>query len=122
MKKSLKIAFIVCLALGIALQNFPEGAIVSLPLRAEGMKKGRTFIYGVLSGIVEPIGAAVTVAAAGLIIPAMPYLLSFAAGAMIYVTVSELIPEIYADGGSEAGTAAYSAGFLLMMILDVALG
>ena len=110
------------LAVGIAIQNFPEGAIISMPLHASGMSRARSFAFGTLSGIVEPIGAAVTVAAAGLIIPAMPYLLSFAAGAMIYVTVSELIPEIYADGGSEAGTAAYSAGFLLMMILDVALG
>lgn len=110
------------LAVGIAIQNFPEGAIISMPLHASGMSRARSFAFGTLSGIVEPIGAAVTVAAAGLIIPAMPYLLSFAAGAMIYVTVSELIPEIYADGSSEAGTAAYSAGFLLMMILDVALG
>lgn len=110
------------LAVGIAVQNFPEGAIISMPLHASGMSRARSFAFGTLSGIVEPIGAALTVAAAGLIIPAMPYLLSFAAGAMIYVTISELIPDIYADGAPEAATAAYSAGFLLMMILDVAFG
>ncbi len=110
------------LAVGIAVQNFPEGAIISMPLHASGMSRARSFIFGTLSGTVEPIGAVLTVAAAGLIIPAMPYLLSFAAGAMIYVTVSELIPDIYSDGSAVSATAAYSAGFLLMMILDVACG
>ena len=80
--------------MGIAIQNFPEGAIISLPLKAEGMKKGKAFVYGVLSGAVEPIGAFLTILAAGLIIPALPYLLSFAAGAMMYVVVEELIPEM----------------------------
>ena len=84
----------LALALGIAIQNFPEGAIVSMPLRAEGMSKGRTFFYGVLSGVVEPIAAAVTIVAAGAVVPVMPYLLAFAAGAMMYVVVEELIPEM----------------------------
>lgn len=84
----------LALALGIAIQNFPEGAIVSMPLRAEGMSKGKTFLYGVLSGVVEPIAAAVTIVAAGTVVPVMPYLLAFAAGAMMYVVVEELIPEM----------------------------
>ena len=110
------------LAFGIAIQNFPEGAIVSMPLRAEGMSKGKTFLFGVLSGIVEPLAAAVTVFAAGAVVPVMPYLLAFAAGAMMYVVVEELIPEMSEGKHSNRGTIAFSLGFVLMMILDVALG
>ncbi len=112
----------LALAIGIAIQNFPEGAIISMPLKAEGMTKSKAFIAGVISGAVEPLGALLTVAAAGLIVPAMPYLLSFAAGAMIYVVVEELIPEMSAGEHSNIGTIAFAAGFTAMMILDVALG
>lgn len=112
----------LALALGIAIQNFPEGAIVSMPLKAEGMKKGKTFLFGVLSGVVEPIAAAATILAAGAVVPIMPYLLAFAAGAMMYVVVEELIPEMSAGKHSNWGTIAFSLGFVLMMILDVALG
>ena len=112
----------LALALGIAIQNFPEGAIVSMPLLAEGMPKGKTFLYGMLSGIVEPIGALLVIAASGLLIPAMPYLLSFAAGAMIYVVVEELIPEMSEGEHSNIGTICFAAGFVLMMALDVGLG
>ena len=112
----------LALSIGIAIQNFPEGAIISMPLRAEGMKKSKAFLGGTLSGIVEPIGAAVTILAAGLIVPALPYLLSFAAGAMIYVVVEELIPEMSAGEHSNIGTLFFGVGFCLMMILDVALG
>ena len=112
----------LALALGIAIQNFPEGAIVSMPLRAEGMQKGKTFLFGVLSGIVEPIAAAVTVLAAGFVVPIMPYLLAFAAGAMMYVVVEELIPEMSEGKHSNWATIAFSLGFMLMMILDVTLG
>ncbi len=110
------------LALGIAIQNFPEGAIVSMPLRAEGMDKGKTFLFGVLSGIVEPAAAFITILAAGAVVPVMPYLLAFAAGAMMYVVVEELIPEMSEGKHSNWGTIAFSLGFVLMMILDVALG
>ena len=110
------------LALGIAIQNFPEGAIISMPLRAEGESKGRAFAGGVLSGIVEPIGALITILAAGVIVPALPYLLSFAAGAMIYVVVEELIPEMSAGEHSNIGTVFFAVGFSIMMVLDVALG
>ena len=112
----------LALALGIAIQNFPEGAIVSMPLKAEGMNKGKTFLFGVLSGIVEPIAAAVTLLAAGAVVPIMPYLLAFAAGAMLYVVVEELIPEMSEGKHSNWGTIAFSLGFVLMMALDVALG
>ncbi len=112
----------LALALGIAIQNFPEGAIVSMPLRVEGMDKGRTFLFGVLSGVVEPIAALVTILAAGAVVPIMPYLLAFAAGAMMYVVVEELIPEMSEGAHSNLGTIAFSLGFVLMMILDVALG
>ena len=112
----------LALALGIAIQNFPAGAIVSMPLRAEGMQKGKTFLFGVLSGIVEPIAAAVTVLAAGFVVPIMPYLLAFAAGAMMYVVVEELIPEMSEGKHSNWATIAFSLGFVLMMILDVTLG
>lgn len=112
----------LALAIGIAIQNFPEGAIVSMPLRAEGMDKRRTFLFGVLSGIVEPAAAFITILAAGAVVPFMPYLLSFAAGAMMYVVVEELIPEMSEGSHSNLGTIAFSSGFVLMMILDVALG
>lgn len=112
----------LALSLGIAIQNFPEGAIISMPLRAEGMKKGRAFWGGVLSGIVEPIGAVLTILAASVIVPALPYLLSFAAGAMLYVVVEELIPEMSQGRHSNIGTIFFAVGFSLMMILDVALG
>lgn len=112
----------LALSIGIAIQNFPEGAIISMPLCAEGMKKSKAFAGGALSGIVEPVGAAVTILAAGLIVPALPYLLSFAAGAMIYVSVEELIPEMSTGEHSNIGTLFFSVGFCLMMILDVAFG
>ena len=110
------------LALGIALQNFPEGAIVSMPLRAAGMPKAKTFWYGVLSGAVEPIASLVTILAAGAIVSVLPYSLAFAAGAMFYVVVEELIPEMSEGKHSNIGTIAFSLGFVLMMVLDVALG
>ena len=110
------------LSLGIAIQNFPEGAIISMPLRAEGESKGRAFFGGVLSGVVEPIGAVLTILAAQMVIPALPYFLSFAAGAMLYVVVEELIPEANLDAHSHAGTYGVMIGFLIMMIMDVALG
>ena len=110
------------LALGIATQNFPEGAIVSMPLLAEGMPKNRTFLMGVLSGAVEPIAAVITIIAAGLVTPVMPYFLAFAAGAMMYVVVEELIPEMSEGKHSNVGTIAFASGFVLMMILDVTLG
>ena len=112
----------LALSLGIAIQNFPEGAIISLPLRAEGMKKGRAFWGGVLSGIVEPIGAVLTILAAGIVVPALPYLLSFAAGAMLYVVVEELIPEMSQGQHSNIGAVFFAGGFSVMMVLDVALG
>lgn len=112
----------LALSLGIAIQNFPEGAIISMPLRAEGMKKGRAFLSGVLSGIVEPLGAVLTILAAQFVIPALPYLLSFAAGAMLYVVVEELIPEMSAGKHSNIGTVFFALGFSVMMVLDVVLG
>ena len=112
----------LALALGIAIQDFPEGAIVSMPLRAEGMPKGRTFLYGVLSGAVEPIASLITILAASAVVPVLPYFLAFAAGAMMYVVVEELIPEMSEGKHSNWGTVAFAVGFVLMMILDVALG
>ena len=112
----------LALSIGIAIQNFPEGAIISMPLRAEGQRKGRAFLGGVLSGVVEPIGAALTILAAQLVTPALPYLLSFAAGAMLYVVVEELIPEMSQGRHSNLGTVCFAAGFSVMMVLDVALG
>ena len=112
----------LALSLGIAIQNFPEGAIISMPLRAEGESKRKAFMGGVLSGVVEPIGAVMTILAAQLVIPALPYLLSFAAGAMLYVVVEELIPEMSQGQHSNIGTLFFALGFSLMMILDVALG
>ena len=115
-------AGVLALSLGIAIQNFPEGAIISMPLRAEGVSKSGAFLRGALSGIVEPIGALITLAAAKLVLPALPYFLSFAAGAMLYVVVEELIPEMSAGEHSNIGTVFFAIGFCLMMILDVALG
>ncbi len=110
------------LAVGIAIQNFPEGAIISMPLRSEGVSKGRAFLYGALSGIVEPVGALVTILLAEQIVSALPVFLAFAAGAMIYVVVEELIPEAQAGTHSNMGTVGVAIGFVIMMILDVALG
>ena len=112
----------LALAVGIAIQNFPEGAIISMPLRSEGVSKGRAFVYGALSGIVEPIGAFVTILLAEQIVSALPVFLAFAAGAMIYVVAEELIPEANQGEHSNLGTAGVMTGFLIMMILDVALG
>ena len=112
----------LALALGIGIQNFPEGAIISMPLCAEGKRKAKAFWCGVLSGVVEPVFGALTVLCAGLIVPAMPYLLSFAAGAMIYVVVEELIPETAQGEHSDIGVLFFSVGFTVMMSLDVALG
>lgn len=112
----------LALALGIAIQNFPEGAIISMPLHAEGKSKQKSFALGALSGAVEPLGALLTVLFAGLFVPAMPYLLAFAAGAMIYVVVEELIPEMSAGEHSNIGVVLFACGFTVMMALDVALG
>ena len=112
----------LALAIGIAIQNFPEGAIISMPLKREGMSKPKAFLYGTLSGIVEPIGAILTIALTNLVVPILPYFLSFAAGAMIYVVVEELIPESQNGEHSNIGTIGAAIGFIVMMILDVALG
>ena len=112
----------LALAIGIAIQNFPEGAIISMPLCAEGKNKGKAFLSGVLSGAVEPVAALLTILAVSFIVPAMPYLLSFAAGAMLYVVVEELIPEMSSGEHSNVGVISFSIGFILMMALDVALG
>ncbi|OUQ40796.1 ZIP family metal transporter [Faecalibacterium sp. An121] len=112
----------LALSLGIAIQNFPEGAIVSMPLRAEGASRRRAFADGVLSGIVEPLAAVFTILAAELVLPALPWLLAFAAGAMLYVVVEELVPEMASGQHSDIGPMAFAAGFTLMMALDVALG
>ena len=111
----------LALALGIAIQNFPEGAIVSMPLQAEGMPKGKTFWMGVLSGVVEPLAALATLLATSAVVPVLPYLLAFAAGAMMYVVVEELIPEMSEGKHDNWATVAFSLGFVVMMILDVAL-
>ena len=110
------------LAIGIAIQNFPEGAIISMPLKSEGVSKTKAFLYGTLSGIVEPIGAILTILLTNLVVPCLPYILSFAAGAMIYVVVEELIPESQSGDHSNIGTIGVAIGFVIMMILDVALG
>lgn len=112
----------LALSIGIAIQNFPEGAIISMPLKAEGFSKSRSFLYGTLSGAVEPIGAILTILLAGILVPVLPYALSFAAGAMVYVVVEELIPEMSAGKHSNVGTVLFAVGFTLMMTLDVALG
>lgn len=110
------------LAVGIAIQNFPEGAIISMPMKSNGTGKGRAFAYGVLSGVVEPIAAFITILITGVIEKALPFLLAFAAGAMLFVVVEELIPEASGDGDSDGATLGFAAGFLIMMILDVTLG
>lgn len=113
----------IALAVGIAIQNFPEGAVISLPLKSEtGMKSGKAFIYGMLSGIVEPISAFVTIMLSRFISPVLPYMLAFAAGSMLYVVVEELIPEASEGDHSNIGTVGFALGFVLMMVLDVALG
>ncbi len=112
----------LALAVGIAIQNFPEGAIISMPLRARGATKKKAFLYGVLSGIVEPLAAIITILLSKQLIPILPYLLSFAAGAMIYVVIEELIPEMSEGEHSNWGTLLFAFGFTLMMALDVALG
>ena len=120
--ESISAATALALSLGIALQNLPEGAIISMPLKSNGMKRGRAFGYGVLSGIVEPIGAVITILLAQYLVPVLPYLLSFSAGAMLYVVVEELIPEMSEGEHSNIGTVFFAVGFSLMMVLDVALG
>ena len=120
--ESVSAAGALALSLGIALQNLPEGAIISMPLKSGGMTRGRAFTYGVLSGVVEPIGALLTILLASLVTPLLPYLLSFAAGAMLYVVVEELIPEMSEGEHSNIGTIFFAVGFTLMMALDVALG
>ena len=112
----------MALAIGIAIQNFPEGAIISMPLKGQGMSKMRAFKYGFLSGVVEPIGAFITILLTSKIIVILPYLLAFAAGAMIYVVIEELIPESQSGEHTNIGTIGAAIGFVLMMILDVALG
>lgn len=112
----------VALAVGIAIQNFPEGAVISLPLKTEMKSSHKAFFYGMLSGVVEPIGAGITILLTGIMTPLLPYMLAFAAGAMIYVVVEELLPEASEGAHSNIGTIGFAAGFLLMMILDVALG
>ena len=112
----------VTLSIGIAIQNFPEGAIISIPLREEGLSRPRAFLIGALSGVVEPLGALLTLLAASFILPALPYLLAFAAGAMLYVVVEELIPEMSEGEHSHVGTVLFAVGFSVMMVLDVLLG
>ena len=119
---SVSLASALALAIGIAIQNFPEGTVVSAPLMATGMKRSKTFRYGVLSGAVEPIVALFTIWAADLVVPILPYLLAFAAGAMLYVVVEELVPEMSEGKHSNIGTISFALGFVIMMILDVALG
>lgn len=118
----MSMAAAIALSLGIAIQNFPEGAIVSMPLHSAGNSRVRSFVIGVLSGVVEPIGAIVTILLASQVVPVLPYLLSFAAGAMMYVVVEELIPETQEGRHSNMGTVGFAIGFILMMSLDVLLG
>lgn len=120
--ESITAASAMALSLGIAIQNFPEGAIISMPLKSAGMGRWKSFAGGVLSGIVEPIGAVATILLTSMVVPMMPYLLSFAAGAMMYVVVEELIPEMSAGEHSDVGVISFAVGFMLMMALDVALG
>lgn len=121
-ESGITLAGALALSLGIAIQNFPEGAIISMPLKAEGFSKGRSFVYGMLSGVVEPIGALLTILLAGIMVPVLPYALSFAAGAMVYVVVEELVPEMSVGKHSNLGTVFFAVGFTLMMTLDVVLG
>ena len=116
------IAAALALSIGIAIQNFPEGAVLSMPLRSNGASRGKAFAYGVLSGVVEPLGAILTILAASYVVPVLPYLLAFAAGSMMYVVVEELVPEMSEGEHSHIPVLLFAAGFTLMMILDVALG
>ena len=121
-KEAISYSAALALSIGIAIQNFPEGAIVSMPLVGEGQSKGKAFAYGTLSGAVEPVGALLTILLSRIMIPLLPYLLSFAAGAMIYVTVEETIPEASGGSHSNLATIGFAVGFAVMMVLDVALG
>lgn len=121
-ESGITLAGALALSLGIAIQNFPEGAIISMPLKAEGLSKSRSFVYGMLSGVVEPLGALLTILLAGIMVPVLPYALSFAAGAMVYVVVEELIPEMSVGKHSNLGTVFFAVGFTLMMTLDIVLG
>lgn len=121
-KADISEAAALTLAIGIAIQNFPEGAIISMPLRSNGVSKGKSFLYGIGSGIVEPIAGLITVVLSSIVIPVLPYLLGFAAGAMIYVVVEELIPEMSEGKHSNIATMLFMVGFSLMMFLDVAFG
>lgn len=121
-KTAITLAGATVLAVGIALQNFPEGAVVSMPMRAEGMPKSRTFLFGTLSGVIEPVGALMTMFAASFFLPVMPFLLTFAAGAMIYVVVEELVPEMASGQHNNSGTVCFALGFLIMMALDIVFG
>lgn len=118
----ISIAGAIALSIGIAIQNFPEGAIVSMPLKAEGNTRRKSFLYGMLSGIVEPIGAVITLLLTNIIVPILPYLLSFAAGAMLYVVIKELVPESQKAGNTDITTLTTAIGFVIMMILDITLG
>ena len=120
--ESISAAAALALSLGIALQNLPEGAIISMPLKSQGMRRRKAFAYGAMSGVIEPIGAVATILLANLVVPVLPYLLAFAAGAMLYVVVEELIPEMSEGEHSNIGTVFFAVGFTLMMVLDVALG
>jgi ZIP family zinc transporter len=121
-QESISFASLLALSLGIAIQNLPEGAIISMPLKSNGMSRRRAFSYGALSGVVEPLGAVLTILLANLVVPILPYLLAFSAGAMLYVVVEELIPEMSEGEHSNIGTVFFAVGFSLMMVLDVALG
>lgn len=118
----ISVAAALALSIGIAIQNFPEGAVLSMPLRSSGVSRGKAFAYGVLSGVVEPVGAILTIWAANLVVPILPYLLAFAAGSMMYVVVEELIPEMSEGEHSNIPVLLFAFGFTLMMVLDVALG
>jgi len=120
--ENISAAAALALSLGIALQNLPEGAIISMPLKSQGMRRRKAFAYGAMSGVIEPIGAVLTILLANLVVPVLPYLLAFAAGAMLYVVVEELIPEMSEGEHSNIGTVFFAVGFTLMMVLDVALG
>lgn len=121
-ESSITLAGAIALSVGIAIQNFPEGAIISMPLKSEGKSKGHSFLLGMMSGVVEPAAAVITILLASAVVPALPYLLAFAAGAMIYVVVEELIPESAKGDHSNLGTIGFAVGFVIMMVLDVALG
>lgn len=120
--ESISAAGALALAIGIALQNLPEGAIISMPLKSQGMKSGKAFALGAASGAVEPVGAVLTLLLAGILTPVLPYVLAFAAGAMLYVVVEELIPEMSEGDHSNIGVIFFTVGFSVMMMLDVALG